>query len=112
MVSFMEEKKTLSREQEEIVQWLEKVRFKKQLFGGVSEASVWKKIKELDGLYTKALLAERARYDTLVEHYKALCNETLKKYQKEYEKIYGPLPGKSNPLGRARDHRTEPENEH
>ncbi len=43
MVSFMEEKKTLSCEQEEIVQWLEKARFKKQLFGGVSEASVWKK---------------------------------------------------------------------
>lgn len=59
----------LSKEQLVIARWLEKVRFKKALFG-VSEADVWKKISELDVLYQQALNAERIRYDTLLEEQK------------------------------------------
>ena len=57
-----------SPEQEErITGFLKKVKFRKQIFGGVREADVWKKIGELNELYRQALLAERARYDALLE---------------------------------------------
>lgn len=54
----------------EIAEWLEEVRFRKQFFGGVSEQDVWKKINELNVMYEAALNAERVRYDTLIEQYK------------------------------------------
>lgn len=62
----MKEKKQESRPElpasyQEIVTWLEQVKFKKILFGGVDEADVWKKIGELTELYEKALIAERAK---------------------------------------------------
>lgn len=60
----------LSREQKKISEWLEKLRFRKQLFGGVSEEDVWKKIEELNSMYQVALNAERIRYDTMIEHYR------------------------------------------
>lgn len=59
--------KPLNHEQERIHKWLKQVRFRKVFFGGVSEADVWKKIAELNGLYEAALSAERARYDALLE---------------------------------------------
>ena len=61
------EKAPLNSEQQKIVEWLQNVRFKKQSFGGVSEADVWKKIDELNKLYDAALIAERIRYETLLE---------------------------------------------
>ena len=57
----------LSREQLEIINWLERVKFRKQLFGGVSEEDVWKKIQQLNEMYDAALKAERIRYDVLLE---------------------------------------------
>lgn len=53
-------------QQKRIRQWLKQVKFKKRLFGGVDEKDVWKKIGELNELYSAALLAERARYDALL----------------------------------------------
>jgi hypothetical protein len=53
-----------------IADWLDKVSFRKQFFGGLSESDVWKKINELNQMYEAALDAERIRYDTLLEHYK------------------------------------------
>lgn len=47
--------------------WLKQVRFRRCLFGGVSEPDVWKKIGELNTMYEAALSAERARYDALLE---------------------------------------------
>lgn len=63
----MEEQGALGREQKRIRQWLKQVRFRKTLFGGVDERDVWKKIGELNELYNAALVAERARYDALLE---------------------------------------------
>ena len=57
----------LNYEQRRIAQWLKKVRFRRQMFGGVSEQDVWKKIDELNRMYEAALSAERARYDALLE---------------------------------------------
>ena len=51
----------------EIAPWLKKVKFRHKIFGGVDERDVWKKIGELNERYTKALIAERARYDALLE---------------------------------------------
>ena len=63
----MEGVQPLNREQKRILAWLKKVRFRRQLFGGVSERDVWKKIEELNSMYNLALVAERARYDALLE---------------------------------------------
>lgn len=60
----------LNREQEEIIDWLEKVKFAKQFIGGVDEQDVWKKIYELNKMYEAALSAERIRYDVLLEQQK------------------------------------------
>ena len=46
--------------------WLRNLHFRRQLFGGVNEADVWKKIEELNAKYEAALTAERARYNTLL----------------------------------------------
>ena len=51
---------------EDIIRWIRKLKFKKKLIGGVDEADVLKKIEELNMLYEKALLNERARYDALL----------------------------------------------
>ena len=42
------------------------LKFRKQVFGGVRETDVWKKIGELNDMYRQALIAERARYDALL----------------------------------------------
>lgn len=59
-------KKPLNHEQRNIAEWLKTVRFRKQLFGGVSEQDVWQKFEQLNEMYEKALSAERARYDALL----------------------------------------------
>lgn len=56
-------------QEEKIAGFLQKVKFRKQIFGGVSEKDVWTKIRELNEMYRQALLAERIRYDALIaEH--------------------------------------------
>lgn len=57
----------LNHAQQAIGPWLSKLRFRRQLIGGVSEADVWKKIAELNDMYEAALCAERARYEALLE---------------------------------------------
>ena len=53
---------SLSKEQQDIYEWLSKVKFRKAHFGGLDEADVWSKLGELNALYEKLLIAERARY--------------------------------------------------
>ena len=60
------EAECISREQQEILEWLRKVKFRKKLLGGVDEVQLWKKLEELYGLYANAIRAERARYDALL----------------------------------------------
>lgn len=57
----------LNHEQEKLHRWLQTVKFRKVLFGGIDEAQMWKKLEELDRLYEAAISAERARYDALLE---------------------------------------------
>lgn len=56
--------------QQQIEDWLRKVKFRKRIFGGVDESYVWVKIRELNDIYQKALIAERARYDALLAEQK------------------------------------------
>ena len=74
-------------EQQKIMQWLKKVHFKKRIFGGISEADVWKKIGELNTMYDAALEAERIRYDTMIEHYRKVSLLNVQKYKKQYEQV-------------------------
>lgn len=60
------ENESIGNTPEEIAEWIRSVKFKKKMLGGVDEEDVWKKIEELNELYEKALLYERARYDTLL----------------------------------------------
>lgn len=56
-------------QEEKIAGFLKKVKFRKKIFGGVSEKDVWMKIRELNDMYRQALLAERIRCDALIaEH--------------------------------------------
>ena len=59
-VSFQEE------QEQRIASWIKEVKFRKQIFGGVSQADVMRKIGELNDMYRQALIAERARYDALL----------------------------------------------
>ncbi|HEY9574154.1 MAG TPA: hypothetical protein VIR32_01305 [Lachnospiraceae bacterium] len=61
---------SMPEERAEIIDWLKKLKLQKKLFGGVDERTVWKKMLELDGLYAKALEAQKNRYDAILEIYK------------------------------------------
>lgn len=54
-------------EYQQVAAWLKSVRFRKKLLGGYDPADVWKKLDELNSLYERALIAERARYDLMLE---------------------------------------------
>lgn len=56
-----------NREVQRIRQWLRQVHFRHVLFGGVSEADVWKKLGELNSMYESLLTAERVRCDALIQ---------------------------------------------
>lgn len=79
----------MSPQQQKIAEWLKAVRFRKKTFGGVSEADVWKKINELNGLYETALAAERARYDALLERQKREMTAYVRKKLREGEFSHG-----------------------
>ena len=50
-----------------ITSWLSGVKFLKKTIGGVDPVDVWKKIEELNAMYEKAIIAERVRYDLLLQ---------------------------------------------
>ncbi|MBR2781720.1 MAG: hypothetical protein IKE00_00080 [Oscillospiraceae bacterium] len=72
---------SLLEERTEIINWLKNVHFRRRIFGGVDERTVWRKISELDALYTKALEAERIRCNTLIEEAKRSANRSESNYQ-------------------------------
>lgn len=65
----LSENDMLTVERQDIADWLKGVKFRTKLFAGVDEVDVWKKIGQLNRLYDKALLAERARYDALIRQH-------------------------------------------
>ena len=75
----------LNAEQAKIAPWLQKLRFRPVTFGGVSEANVWRRIGELNAMYEQAMLAERARYDALIEEHDRLHQEELAKLREQIQ---------------------------
>ncbi|MBU5459204.1 hypothetical protein [Anaerostipes sp. MSJ-23] len=55
------------KHQDQIAQWLKKVKFKRKIIGGVNEADVWKKIGQLDEKYQAALHDQKIYYEALLE---------------------------------------------
>jgi len=47
--------------------WLSTVSFRKKVVGGLDPVDVWEKIEELNRLYENALIAERTRYNLMVQ---------------------------------------------
>lgn len=64
------EKESINETHEDIVRWIKNLKLKRKMFGGVDEADVLKKLDELNSLYEKALLDERARYNALLHEAK------------------------------------------
>ena len=64
------ETSSVNAEHDKLLAWFQTVRFRKKMFGGVDEVSLWRKLEELNRLYESALTAERARYDALLEMYR------------------------------------------
>lgn len=96
--------KILSREQEELLQWFQNVKFRKKLVGGVDEEHLWKKLEELNGLYDAAIRAERVRYDALIREHTRVCNTVIQKYkQKLQENSESDTMKKSLPISRKRE---------
>ena len=62
----MSEKRSVTEQEAAIASWLRKVKFRRQIFGGVSERDVWTKISQLNDMYDQAIKAERVRYDALL----------------------------------------------
>ena len=89
----------ISREQQEILEWLRKVKFRKKLLGGVDEVQLWKKLEELYGLYANAIRAERARYDALLESSLAPSGAVRPLSQGEGQERGGEAP--ASPSGRG-----------
>ena len=77
--------KALSREQEELLQWFQNVKFRKKLVGGVDEEHLWKKLEELNGLYDAAIRVERARYDALIREHTRVCNTVIQRYKQKLQ---------------------------
>jgi hypothetical protein len=78
--------KPLNPEDEQMREWLRTVKFRKCLFGGVSEADVWKKLAELNNLYEAALRTERARYDARLEDLSNGPDQRLEELKQELTK--------------------------
>ena len=76
-----EDAPNLSPEQQELVQWLQSVKFKPAILGGVDESDVWKKLEQLNRLYEAALVAERARYNALMAAYVQNTNAKIEQYR-------------------------------
>jgi len=70
-----------NHEHEEIIRWLQTVRFRKAFFGGVDETDLWKKLAALNELYEASLRSERARYDALLAAYTKSARATVAEYK-------------------------------
>ncbi len=79
-------------ERADVIEWLNQVKFRKKLFGGVDERTVWRRIGELDTLYARLLEAERLRYNALLEEYKQAAARRIRALE-EQQRRRGGDPG-------------------
>lgn len=81
------EPQPVNPEHERLMEWLQTVKFKKTVVGGIDEVQMWKKLEELDRLYDAAIRAERARYNALLDTYKKTSNTLLRKYKQQLAEL-------------------------
>ena len=60
------QQKSVNQTHADIVAWVENLKFKRKLVGGVDEADVLQKMQQLNTLYETALIEQRARYEALL----------------------------------------------
>lgn len=51
---------------EDVAKHIEKMRFRRKLFGGVDEADVWQKIEQLHREYEAVFIAQQVRYEEML----------------------------------------------
>ena len=56
-----------SKSLEDIAEFIDKMKFRKSLIGGVDEQSVWKKIDDLNNEYKAVFEEQETKYRTLLE---------------------------------------------
>lgn len=56
-----------SRTMEDVAHYIEKMRFRKKLFGGVDEADVWRQIEALHREYEAVFLAQELQHEAADE---------------------------------------------
>lgn len=71
---------------DEIAELFKKLRFKKRLFGGVSEKDVWKKLEQIQNEYRSAYEAQTQRYEG-----------RLQERDEQIAALQGKAPGGSGP---------------
>jgi hypothetical protein len=56
-----------ARNMDDIAEFMKTMRFKKRLFGGVSEKAVWKQLDKLQAEYRSAYEKQQERYEVLLQ---------------------------------------------
>lgn len=56
-----------ARNMDDIAEFMKTMRFKKRLFGGVSEKDVWKQLDKLQAEYRSAYEKQQERYEVLLQ---------------------------------------------
>lgn len=74
-------------EHERLINWMQTVKFRKTMIGGINEVQLWKKLEELNQIYDAALRAERVRYDTLLDSQKRASGTLLRKYKQQLAEV-------------------------
>lgn len=67
-----------AKSMEEIAELLKTLRFRKKIFGGVSEADVWKQLDMLQKEYRSAFDAQEERYRALLSERNAMLSRIKK----------------------------------
>lgn len=71
---------------DEIAELFKKLRFRKRLFGGVSEKDVWKKLEQIQNEYRSAYEAQAQRYEG-----------RLQERDEQIAALKGKIPGGESP---------------
>lgn len=83
---------TLAKSMEDIAKIMKDMRFRKKLFGGVSEADVWRQLEKLHAEYQSAFDAQKEQSWILIKEREAMIRK-LKKQLAEAENGWGDING-------------------
>ncbi len=64
---------------DEIAEKLKKLKFKKNMIGGVNERDVWKKLEELQADYRHVFEMQERKYQAIIDSKDEMIDELLRK---------------------------------